>query len=70
MLGRFDDLVQLDDGWMPHQLQDMDLPTDSLHVGYIDDFILLQDLDRHLLPCHGMSRQFHLPKCALPDRLT
>lgn len=55
MFGRFDDLVQLDDVGMPDELEDMDLPRDPLHIGYIDNFILLQDLDGHFFASQCMD---------------
>lgn len=39
MAAGFDDLVQLDDGRVADELQDVDLPRNSLHIGHVDYFL-------------------------------
>lgn len=54
---------------MADEFEDMDLSRDPLDVCYIDYLLLLQDLDRHLLPSWNVDRAFHLPERPLPQRL-
>ena len=49
-----DDFVQLDHVWMPDFLQDLDFSCNPLYIFLIMNFVLLQDLDGHLLPSQGV----------------
>ena len=48
LLGRLDNLKELDDVGMSNHLEDIDFPRHSQDVCVLDDFALLQDLDGHL----------------------
>lgn len=48
LVGRFDDLEELDDVGVADHLQDLDLSRDALHVGLLHDFFLLQDFNSNL----------------------
>lgn len=41
MGGGLDDLVQLDDGGMPYEFEDMDLTGDSLNISHINNLVFL-----------------------------
>lgn len=64
-----DDLVELDDGGVADELEDMDFPRDPLHVGDIDDLLFDEDLDGHPLPGQRVGAQLHLPEGPFADRL-
>jgi len=42
------DFVELDNGRVPHNFQDVDLPLHSLNVRYIADLVFLQDFYGYL----------------------
>ena len=48
-------LIKLYDVRMSHDLQDVNLSSHALHIGLILDFVLLKDLDSHLLPGEYVS---------------
>ena len=68
-VGRLDDLVELRDGGVAHQFEDVQLARDPLHVRDVLDLLLLQDLDRHRLSRLPVHRLLHLPERPLPDSL-
>jgi hypothetical protein len=45
-----DHLIQLDDVWVPEQLQDLDLAPDLLVHPQVLDLLPVHDLHRHLMP--------------------
>ena len=45
---RFDNLVQLDDMGMPHNLENVDLATDSFHVVHVGYLAFLKNFDCNL----------------------
>lgn len=51
MAGGLYDFIQLDDGRMPNQFENVDLSGHSLNIGHINDLFLHQNLYRHFLPC-------------------
>jgi len=67
-LRRFDDLIQLNDRRMPHDLQDVDFPRHSFNIINVVYLVFLQDFDCNLLPCENMESLFDLAKRALSER--
>lgn len=57
-------LVQLDDVRVSDELQDLDLPRDSLDIALIDYLVLLEYLDRNLLLRGQVHCQEDLPEGA------
>jgi hypothetical protein len=53
---------------MSHFLQNIDLASHPLHVRLILNFVLLQNLDRHLLVRYRVGAYADLPERALPQR--
>ncbi len=68
-VGRFHDLVQLGDGGVPDQFEDVQLSGDALDIGDVLYLVLLEDLDRHWLARVPVDRLLHLAESAPPDRL-
>ena len=69
LLGRFDDLIQLDDVRVPNQLQNVNLSADALNICHIKNLVLFQDLDCYHFSCGFVRRQFDLAESALPQSL-
>lgn len=69
LLRRWAYLVQLDDVGMSKDLEDADLACDSFDVSLLDDLLLLQGLDCHLLRGMDMHAHPHLAESALADAL-
>lgn len=67
LLGRLDDLVQLDDVRVPDLLENVDLPGDSLDIRRICNTVLLQNLDANLLTRQRMSPKFDFTKSTLAN---
>lgn len=67
LFGGLDDLIKLNDAGMADEFQDVDFAGDSLDVGNIDDFLLLQDLDCHFLARLDMRGGFYFAECALAE---
>ena len=65
----FDDLVELGYRRVADQFEDVQLSRDALNIGYILDFVLLQDLDGHGLAGVPVDGLFDLAKSALADGL-
>ena len=47
----FYDFIQLNDGRMPDQFQNVDLSGDSLNISHINDLFLYQNLYSYFLSC-------------------
>ena len=47
MPGSLNDLIELDDVWMPDQLEDMDLAGNPLYIRDVADAALLEDFYSH-----------------------
>lgn len=60
----FNDFIKLDDVRMSNQFQDVNLPTNSLHICYIHDTILLQNFDGYLFAGGKMGGQFNFSECS------
>lgn len=58
-------LIELNDVWVSHNLENMDLSGYALDVRLVLDFILLQDFDRYFLARDQVSSQPYLAKSAL-----
>ena len=69
LLGRLDDLVELDDVRVADHLQDLDLAGHALHVRHLADAVLLEDLHGHLLARQLVRAQLDLSERALADAL-
>lgn len=69
VLGRLDDLVELDDVGVPYELQDVDLPGHPLDIRDVDDSRLLQDLDGHWLAREAVRRRLHFAEGAFAQGL-
>ena len=54
---------------MSYEFEDVDLPGHPLHVSYIDDLFLDQDLDGNFLTSESVGGQLDLAKGAFPDGL-
>lgn len=67
LFGRFDDLIQLNDIWVPDQLQNVDLASYTFNVRHVADAVLFQYLDSDLLTRQCMHAQLNLPECTLPN---
>mmetsp|Transcript_60852 Transcript_60852/g.128763 ORF Transcript_60852/g.128763 Transcript_60852/m.128763 type:complete len:254 (+) Transcript_60852:1040-1801(+) len=61
------DLEELHDVWVPDQFQDVHFSRNSLYIGYLDDTILLQDLDGNIRPRQYVPAQFDLAEGALTN---
>jgi hypothetical protein len=68
-IGGFHDFVELGDGGVADQFEDVQFARDAFDVGDVLDLVLLEDLDRHRLARVPVDRLLHLPESALPDRL-
>lgn len=69
VLGRLDNLVELDEVRVADQFEDVDLAGDTFDVRYVHDLLLLQHLHCHLLARPLVDRQLHLPERPLAQRL-
>ena len=65
----FNYLVQLDDVRMANQFQNVDLPSDSLHVCDVRDATFFKYLDGHVFLSELMHTFAHLAKGALTNLL-
>ena len=65
LLWCFDYLIELHKIWMANELKDMNLSGDSLHVGYLADFLFLEKLDGYFLVGLFMSGHSDFSKCSL-----
>ena len=54
---------------VPNALQDVDLPTHTLHIGYLHDAILLQNFHPNLLPSNHVRPQLYFTECSLSHGL-
>lgn len=50
---------------MPNQLQNVNLTTDSLHIGNIYDSLFLEDLNGNFLACEGVCAHLDFAEGAL-----
>ena len=48
LVGRLNNLIQLDDMWMSHNFEDVELTTDPLNIVYISYLALFKYFDCHL----------------------
>lgn len=69
VLGRFDQLVQLDDVGMAHQFQNVDLAGDALDVGSVDYARLVEDFNGYGFVCRDVNSCLHFAEGALAQRL-
>lgn len=69
-LGGLDYLVELGDGGVADQFEDVQLARDAFDVGDVLDLVLLQDLNGHWLAGLAVHCLLHLPEGALADRLS
>lgn len=60
-----DNLIELNDLWMPHDLEDVNLAGHSLNVSDVADLALLKDFNCYLLLGEGVRAQLHLTESAL-----
>lgn len=65
VLGGLNDLVELDEVGVPHQLQNVDLPRHPLDIGDICDLFLLQHFDGDFFVGGLVDGQLDLPESAL-----
>ena len=63
----FDDFIELSDGWMSYELQNVQFTRDSFYVSDIFYFIFLQDFDGDWLLCVIMYGLFDFAESALAD---
>ena len=64
-LGCLDDFVQLNDGGVPNDLQDVDFSRHSFDVVDVLDFPLVKNLNRHFLPGVNVESLLDFSECAL-----
>lgn len=69
LFGRLDDFVELDDIWMPDELQYVYLSRDSFDVSHFSDFVLFEYFYGHILIGWLMKCGFDLAESALADCL-
>jgi len=55
LLGGLDDLIQLNYGWVPDELEDMNLARDPFDISYVHYFLFLEDFDGDFLSCGDMD---------------
>lgn len=60
-------LIKLNDIRVSNDLENVDLPGNSLDVRLVLDLVLLEDLDGDLLASYQMSAQSHLTERALSE---
>eukprot|EP00429_Kryptoperidinium_foliaceum_P018166 CAMPEP_0176041802 /NCGR_PEP_ID=MMETSP0120_2-20121206/20739_1 /TAXON_ID=160619 /ORGANISM="Kryptoperidinium foliaceum, Strain CCMP 1326" /LENGTH=312 /DNA_ID=CAMNT_0017375211 /DNA_START=436 /DNA_END=1371 /DNA_ORIENTATION=+ len=67
LAARLNNLEQLDDVWMPDQLQDVDFARHPLDIGNLLDTVFLQDFDRDARSGEDVSAELNLAERALAD---
>ena len=60
-VGGLNSLVQLDNVRVPHDLQNVDLSADSLHVVHVGDLALVEYFYRDLFVIQYQKANAHLP---------
>lgn len=70
LTARLDDLIQLHDVWVPHDLQNLDFAHDPCDVCLLLDLIFFQNFDCDLLLGQDMRSESHLAERALSNCLT
>jgi len=65
---RFYNLVQLNNVWVPDELQYMNLTSNPFYISYLDDPLLFQHLHCNSFTSQNVGAQLYLAKCALPNR--
>ena len=60
LIGSLNNLIQLDDVWMSHNLENVELTTDPLHIIHISYLALLKYLDCNLHAKKVTSDKSHL----------
>jgi len=66
-VGGFYDFVQLSDGRVADQFEDVEFAGDSFDIGDVFDFVFLQDFDGHGFEGVIMDGLFDFAECALAD---
>ena len=63
----FDDFVELDDGGVSNEFEDMDLARDPFYIGDIDDFFLDKNFDGNFFSGEGMGGHFDFSESSFAD---
>lgn len=62
-----DDLVELDDGRMPDEFENVDLAWDAFDIGDINNFFFDEDFDGDFFPSEGVGGHFDFAESAFAD---
>lgn len=70
LLGRFNDLIQLNDVWVPDHLQDVDFTGNTLDIVHVLYFIFFENFHGDSLICQIVNAKLYFSKSSFANRFT